>query len=111
VALMADSRAANEWPQVLRGYCSVPSLSTTFALRQDHASMSAAVDQISAAVRARGGRLVLVAADSTSSLTDLGLSSAVVGVDTTVEEDARLLEQRPDHLVDLPIQVWLGAVG
>jgi hypothetical protein len=25
-----------------------------------------------------------------------------------VQEDARLLERRPDHLVELPVQVWLG---
>jgi hypothetical protein len=32
----------------------------------------------------------------------------VVGVNTTVQEDARLLERRPDHLVPLPVTVWLG---
>jgi hypothetical protein len=108
VALMADSRAVNEWPQVLRGYCGVPALSTTAALRDDPAAFSAAIAEVGQAVRARGGRLVLVAADSTTSLSRVGLRSAVVGVDAHVREDARLLEQRPDHLVDLPIQVWLG---
>jgi hypothetical protein len=34
-----------------------------------------------------------------------------VAVDTRVEEDPRLLEQRPDSLVQLPIQVWLGTTG
>jgi hypothetical protein len=111
VALMVDSRAANEWPQVLRGYCGVPALSTTSALRRDPASLSAAVDEVGRAVSAKGGRLVLVAADSTTSLSRLGLDHAVVGVDVHVREDPRLLEQRPDHLVDLPIHVWLGPVG
>jgi hypothetical protein len=111
VALMVDSRAANEWPQVLRGYCGVPSLSTTSALRNDPARMSAAVDTIRRAVDARGGRLVLVAADSTQALTGLGLRTAVVAVDARVEEDPRLLEQRPDSLVQLPIQVWVGRTG
>jgi ABC-type hemin transport system substrate-binding protein len=69
------------------------------------------VDQASRAVQARGGRLVLVAADTTDSLTRLGATTAVVGVDEHVREDARLLERRPDHLVELPIQVWLAPVS
>ncbi len=108
VVLMADSRAANEWPQVVRGYCGVAALSTTTALRQDPPRFKRAVDQIASAVGARGGRLVLLAADSTKALTDLGLDTAVVGSDVRVNEDARLLERRPDALVELPVQVWLG---
>jgi hypothetical protein len=108
VALMVDSRAANEWPQVLRGYCGVGALSTTSALRNDPVHLAAAVEQIRRAVDARGGRLVLVAADSTEALSELGLKTAVVAVDARVDEDARLLENRPDSLVQLPIQVWLG---
>ena len=108
VALMVDSRAANEWPQVLRGYCGVPALSTTSALRNDPARLKSAVAQVATAVDARGGRLVLLAADSTDALTQLGLAHAVVGTDRRVQEDARLLERRPDHLVELPVQVWLG---
>jgi hypothetical protein len=108
VAMMVDSRAANEWPQVLRGYCGVPALSTTTALRQDPPRLRAAVDRTAAAVAGQGGRLVLVAADSTDALTELGLGSAVALPPSTVREDARLLERRPDSLVDLPITVWLG---
>ena len=111
VVLMADSRAANEWPQVVRGYCGVAALSTTTALRQDPPRFKRAVDQIASAVGARGGRLVLLAADSTKALTDLGLDTAVVGSDVRVNEDARLLERRPDALVELPVQVWLGTVN
>ena len=109
VALMVDSRAANEWPQVLRGWCGVPALSTTTALRQDPGRLASAVDRIGSAVNGRGGRLVLVAADSPQALSGLGLTSAVLAVNTHVREDARLLERRPDHLVDLPVQVWLGS--
>lgn len=108
VVLMADSRAANEWPQVLRGYCGVASLSTTSGLRRDHERFRAAVAQVDTAVDARGGRLVLLAADSTQGLTELGLTRAVPVVDTTVPEDPRLLEQRPESLVPLPIRVWLA---
>ncbi len=108
VVMMADSRAANEWPQVLRGYCRVPALSTTSALRNDPARFRAAVDRTRLEVAARGGRLVLLAADSQDALALLGLGTAVVPAHTTVREDPRLLERRPDGLVDLPIQVWLG---
>jgi hypothetical protein len=108
VALMVDSRAANEWPQVLRGQCGVPALSTTTALRRDEAALSAAVDQVNDAVRARGARLVLLSADSDEALSALGAAEVEQVIDTRVREDARLLERRPDHLVELPLQVWLG---
>ena len=108
VVLMVDARAANEWPQVVRGHCGVAALSTTTALRQDLPRLERAVADIATAVDARGGRLVLLAADSTEALTQLGLDTAVVGVDARVQEDARLLERRPDELVELPVQVWLG---
>ena len=66
---MADSRAANEWPQVVRGYCGVAALSTTTALRQDPAALRAGGRRRSRRRSdARGGRLVLLAADSTKAL-------------------------------------------
>ena len=111
VAVMVDSRAANEWPQVLRGYCGVSALSTTSALRNDPARLGAAVQQVQRAVEARGGRVVLVAADSAEGLQRLGLKGFVVGADARVQEDDRLLEQRPDSLVELPIRVYLGRLG
>lgn len=111
VALMVDSRAANEWPQVMRGYCGVSALSTTSTLRSDPSRLGAAVEQVQKAVEARGGRLVLVAADSPDGLQRLGLKGAVVAVDTRVREDERLLEERPDSLVELPIRVYLGRLG
>jgi hypothetical protein len=111
VALMVDSRAANEWPQVLRGYCGVSALSTTSTLRNDPARLATAVEQVQRAVEARGGRVVLVAADSPDALRRLGLKGAVVGADARVQEDQRLLERRPDSLVELPIRVYLGRLG
>lgn len=111
VALMVDSRAANEWPQVMRGMCDVPALSTTPALRSDPAALGVAVRAVSAAVEQHGGRLLLVAADSTRALDEVGATDILPVVDTTVREDPRLLEQRPSGLVDLPIQVWFGRVG
>ncbi len=107
VALMVDSRAANEWPQVVRGQCGRPALSTTQALRSG-GDLPATVRAVSRDVASRGGRLVLLAASDASGLrtaraTDVRQVSAV-----TVQEDARLLEHRPDHLVDLPLDVWIG---
>ena len=64
VALMVDGRAANEWPQVVRGDCGVPALSLTSAVRQDDARRAAAVGAVAQAVSRHGGRLVLLAADS-----------------------------------------------
>ncbi|HET7475541.1 MAG TPA: hypothetical protein VFJ97_05895 [Dermatophilaceae bacterium] len=104
VALMVDDRAANEWPQVLRGTCRVPALSLTSAVRRDDAARRSAVASVRVAVEAAGGRLVLLAADSPDRLGGRARRT----LDVTVLEDARLLERRPDHLVALPLQVWLA---
>ena len=112
--MMVDSRAANEWPQVLRGQCGVPALSTTSALRRNSDGLFAAVGQVEQAVEARGAQLVLVAADSDDALRALGIDRIVPVVNRErdwVYEDPRLLERRPDSLVVLPLQVWLGRTG
>ncbi len=108
VALMVDSRAANEWPEVLRGQCGVPALSTTAALRRDPEALARAVGRVRSAVEAGGSHLVLVSADSAAPLAALGATDLHQVLDTTVQEDARLLERCPDHLVGLPLTVWLG---
>jgi hypothetical protein len=107
VVLTVDSRAANEWPQVVRGQCGRTVLSTTKALRENLDGLGQTVRAVDATVRANGGRLVLLTADSDKPLRDLGASSRLV-VDTQVREDARLLERRPDHLVTLRFTVWVG---
>lgn len=107
VVLAVDSRAANEWPQVVRGQCGRPALSTTNALRRDPARLAETVTTIQRALEPSGRRLVLLAADSPEVLETLGVTSRLA-LDTTVLEDMRLLERRPDHLVTLPLQVWLG---
>ncbi len=111
VVLAVDSRAANEWPQVIRGMCAHPALSTMGALRQDPVALAAAVGRIAAGLPA-GGRLVLLAADSPTAFAGLGGAGTAddLVADITVREDDRLLERRPDHLVDLPIRVWLRPV-
>ncbi|MFW5474961.1 hypothetical protein ACOCJ5_16755 [Knoellia sp. CPCC 206450] len=108
VVLAVDSRAANEWPQVVRGQCGRPALSTTSALRKDPDALRVAAARVAGAVQANGGRLVLLAADSTAALESIDAGSGEPVLDTTVLEDMRLLERRPDHLVTLPLQVWLA---
>lgn len=106
VVLAVDSRAANEWPQVVRGMCDRPALSTTSALRLDAVKRRAAADRIAPGLPA-GGRLVLLAADAPHAITVTG-RTPTPAADIVVREDDRLLERRPDGLVDLPIRVWLG---
>lgn len=111
VALMVDARAANEWPQVLRGQCGVPALSTTAALRADPTALAAAVDEVGAAVGATGGDLVLVAAEGPESLAALTEERPRLLTDVTVQEDPRLLLTRPDALVPLRIALWSAAAN
>ncbi len=108
VVLAVDGRAANEWPQVVRGMCGRPALSLTAAAYQDPASLRASVTVVAAGVGEHGGRLVLLAADSAEALRTAGAGDVRQVADVMVQEDARLLERRPDSLVPLPIQVWLG---
>ncbi len=108
VVMAVDSRAANEWPQVVRGTCGVPALSTTSGLRSDPTKLASTVATVSQEVGSRGGRLVLLAADSSQALDRLGAAPASVA-DTTVREDEHVLEQRPSRTDPLPIRVWLAA--
>ena len=108
VVLAVDSRAANEWPQVVRGMCGVPTLSTTSGLRRDPEQLAATVATVSRDIGSRGGRLVLLAADSADPIRRLGVDPNVV-VNTTVREDEHVLEQKPSHTDPLPVRVWLAA--
>ena len=107
VVLAVDSRAANEWPQVVRGMCGVSALSTTSGLRGDPEQLASTVATVSREVGSRGGRLVLLAADSADALTRLGADPKTV-VDTTVREDEHVLEQKPSHTDPLPVRVWVA---
>ena len=107
VALAVDSRAANEWPQVVRGMCGVPMLSTTSGLRSDPAALGSTVVAVREQLAARGLRLVLLSADSPDPIARLGVDP-VPAADTTVREDEHVLEQRPSHTDPLPIRVWLA---
>ncbi len=110
VVLAVDSRAANEWPQVVRGMCGVPALSTTSGLRADPQRLASTVATVRDELASRGLRLVLLSADSAEALTRLGAAPAPA-TDVTVREDEHVLERRPSRTDPLPIQVWLAAVS
>ena len=115
VALMVDGRAANEWPQVVRGVCGVPALSLTAPVRQDEGRRARAVAAVAREVSRSGRHLVLLAADSPQALSvppgsGLRLGAPAEVTDVLVREDARLLERRPDSTVGLPLRVWLAPV-
>ena len=112
VAMMVDSRAANEWPQVLRGQCGVPALSTTSALRRNSDGLFAAVGQVEQAVEARGAQLV--AADSDDALrawASTGSCPSSTGTATGCTRTRGSSSDGHDSLVVLPLQVWLGRTG
>ena len=58
----------------------------------------------------QGGRLVLLAADSPAAITGLGGTPHAVASAEVLEDD-RLLEERPEGLVPLRIDVWLAPYG
>ena len=105
VVLAVDSRAANEWPQVVRGMCGVPALSTTSGLRADPERLASTVATVKEQLASRGLRLVLLSADSAEALTRLG-AAPVPATDVTVREDEHVLERRPSRTDPLPIRVW-----
>ena len=115
VVMAVDSRAANEWPQVVRGMCAIPTLSTDSSLRRDPVALRAVVGQVSAAVGERGGRLLLLGADSPGVdgaaqgpevFSALGLRGELVA-DVVVREDEHVLVTRPSGTDPLPVRVWL----
>ncbi|HKG50490.1 MAG TPA: hypothetical protein VKB14_08625 [Actinomycetales bacterium] len=106
-AVLVGSRAANEWPQVLRGVCGVP----TVVLRpaRSRPVPREALRRVVAAVQAAGRTPVLMTADGEQVLVDAGVSPRqVVGLSTT--EDARLLTRRPAAGVPLTVDLWLARV-
>ncbi len=111
LVLAADDWAVNQWAQVTRGMCDVPAVATQGLLRDDPQELRAAVDDLAERVEASGGRLVLVASRGPQSLPELGLPAGELVLDVTVQEDMRILEDRPDGTTPLPLQVWLAPAG
>ena len=110
MVLLVDSRAANEWPQVVRGMCGVPVLAVTTSVRQEPAALAALVDTVATAVSGEDRRLVLLTADSTDALDELGVPAQPIA-DIVVREDQHALEAPPRGTDRLPTRVWLGRVG
>jgi hypothetical protein len=110
VVLAVDNRAANEWPQVVRGVCDRPSASIKVTLPGDAVTP---INRIAARIVAAGGHPVLLAA------TDQGLDvlnqlagqlaqgpTQVVNLHTS--EDQHILTHVPTRADPLAVQVWLA---
>jgi hypothetical protein len=108
VVVGVDDRAANEWPEVVRGVCGRPSASVKIS---DPADGVAAVHRITARITAAGGHPVLLAATPAgyALLQQLG-SSPVQVVDLHTTEDQRYLTKVPDGADPLTVQVWLATL-
>ncbi len=110
-AVLVDSRAANEWTQVLRGVCGTPTV-VVRPLRANGVRTpdAATVRTVSTAIRAAGRRPVAVAAETAQALTAVGVTpTQVVALRTT--EDQRLLTRRPAGSASLRVDLWLGPVS
>ncbi|NAZ78310.1 hypothetical protein GTQ99_23300 [Kineococcus sp. T13] len=119
VALAVDPRSRNEWPQLLRGGCGVPTASLVVATRDGApgseaywAVLAAAVQRQAERVRAAGGRPVLVAAggdtDAVQVLRRLGVGEPRVVADLRTGEDERVLEERPDGVQHIDVRLVTG---
>ena len=119
VALAVDPRSRNEWPQLLRGSCGVPTASIVVATRDGApgseaywTTLAAAVQRQAERVRAAGGRPVLVAAggdtDAVEVLRRLGVAEPRVVADLRTGEDERVLEERPDGMQHIDVRLVTG---
>ena len=109
VVVALDNRAANEWPQVVRGVCDRPASSLRITDIDDTAAVAASVRPIAARITAAGHTPVLLAGteEGEAVITALGLTSEpVVNLDTT--EDQRYLTKVPDGSAPLDVDVWLA---
>lgn len=116
VVLMVDDRAADEWLPTVRSTCDVPALSLTAAARRDPAGRASAVAVVAPLVKARGGRLVVMAAGSVAALVGSASETTRIGapfnvVSTSVTEDPVNVVGRPDGLSSFPVQVWLATAA
>ena len=102
----SDNRAANEWPQVIRGVCGLPAASIKASGPQGYAAPIPAITQ---RITTAGRRPVLLAAtqDGVNAIAQLGRTpQLIVSIGTT--EDQHLLTRRPDGEDALAIQFWLA---
>jgi hypothetical protein len=116
IVLMVDQHAADDWLPTVRSTCDVPALALTSAVLRDPTARASAVAALAQAVRARGGRLVVMAAGSVDALAGSAGATTRVGVpvvvlSTRVSQEPSRVAGRPDALSSSPLQVWLALVG
>jgi hypothetical protein len=109
VAVAVGERTTNEWLQVLRGVCDIPTLGlhirdTSTSTEAGRARLVTALVRVLPKVQAGGGRVVLVA-DREDLLRSLGQSPRQIVLIHTFE-DQRLLTQRPFGSEPLDINLW-----
>ena len=98
VVVAADDRAANEWPQVIRGMCGFPALALTPTTRADPTARAQALEALRERTAAGGRRLVV--------LTTAGQGEPVARVVT--RQDPSVLTRAPRGTVRLAFEVWLS---
>lgn len=98
VVIAADDRAANEWPQVIRGTCGHPALALTEPTRNDPTARSAAMAALREAV-ARGGHRAVF-------LSTQGPGEPAVRVVT--RQHPNTLTKPPRGTIRLAFEVWLS---
>jgi hypothetical protein len=119
VALAVDPRSRNEWPQVLRGTCDVPTASIVVPTASGRpgteeywTTLRAGVDRAAQRIRAAGGNPVLVAAggdtDPVDVLVTLGVAAPRVVTSVRTGEDERVLEERPDGAQYIDVRLVTG---
>jgi len=116
IVLMVDQQAADEWLPTVRSTCDVNALALTSAVLRDPTARSSAVAAVAQAEKARGGRLVVMAAGSVDALAGSAGATTRVGVpvvvlSTRVSQEPSRVAGRPDALPSSPLQVWLAPVG
>lgn len=99
VVIAADDRAANEWPQVVRGMCGVPALALDEPTRRDSAARESALGALRTVVTRGGGRLRV--------LTTAGAGAPVARV--VMHQDAMTLTRPPRGHDRLVVEVWLSS--
>ncbi|GAB3246156.1 hypothetical protein [Kineosporia babensis] len=109
VVVALDNRAANEWPQVIRGFCDRPAASVRITDIDDTQAVADTVRPIVQRITAAGNRPVLLAATEQGEavITALGLTSRQV-VDLVSNEPQRYLTRVPDGEARLDVDVWLA---
>ncbi|MCI2237853.1 hypothetical protein MO973_30660 [Paenibacillus sp. TRM 82003] len=119
VALAVDPRSRNEWPQVLRGTCGVPTASIVVPTSQGRPGtqeyldvLRSAVQRQAGRVREAGGRPVLVAAGGDLAAADtlraLGVTEPTTVTRVRTSEDERVLTERPDGGQAITVELVTG---